>query len=49
MEEKDVIDAEFTVVGERAPWWTRIRINWWPIIVAAALGLPKLIQSLTAQ
>lgn len=48
--DKDVIDAEFTVVGEEPPrkWWQGWRIRWtpWPMIIAGGLALPALIRAL---
>lgn len=50
--DKNVIDAEFTVVSEPTPplkWWQGWRFSWWPVLGAAVLALPKLLQTLLAQ
>ena len=50
--DKNVIDAEFTVVSEPPPplkWWQGWRITWspWPLIGAAVLLAPALVKALT--
>lgn len=47
-----VVEAEFRVVHEpdpEVPPPARWSFNWWPVIGAAALGLPKLLQVLLEQ
>lgn len=50
MKDKDVIDAEFTVVGEEPPLkrWQGWRITWnpWPAIIAGAVALSSVAQQL---
>ena len=53
--DKNVIDAEFTVVSEPIPpplkWWQgwRIEFNPWPGIIVGATVLPALVMRLLNQ
>ena len=53
MKDKDVIEADFTVVGEEPPlkWWQGWRITWnpWPAIGAGVVALPVLLKALLSQ